>query len=577
MQNAFQPQIILLKEGTDTAQGKSQIVSNINACQAVAETVKTTLGPRGMDKLIFDGKATTISNDGATIMRLLDIVHPAAKTLVDISMAQDAEVGDGTTSVVVLAAEMLKNVKQFIEDGLHPRTVIRGLRQSCDLAIESIKKIKVSQEGEKFRELLEKCAGTALNSKLIANQKGLFAPMVVDAVMSLQGGSFSDIRMVGIKKVTGGSVTDSQLVDGVAFKKTFSYAGFEQQPKHLANPKILVLNVELELKSEKENAEVRITDPDQYQTIVDAEWQIIYEKLEKCVSCGATVVLSRLPIGDLGTQYFADRGVFCAGRVPSDDLERVLKATGAQMQTSINGITDAVLGDCELFEEKSVGDERMNFFKGCPKSKTATILLRGGGEQFLEETHRSIHDALMIVKRSLINREVVAGGGAIEMEVSSVLRAHSKTILGKQQLVMESFAKALEIIPQQVAANAGMDATDVLNNLRNAHFVPNSNQMWFGVDVLNNGICDTLESGVWEPAANKLNSLASACEAACCILSIDETVKNPQSEKPQGPSQQEQRAGRQMVSQGMGGGGLGSLAQGQAKGALRSFKGRGGA
>ena len=178
MQNAFQPQIILLKEGTDTSQGKSQIISNINACQAVAETVKTTLGPRGMDKLIFDGKQTTISNDGATIMKLLDIVHPAAKTLVDISMAQDAEVGDGTTSVVILAAEVLKNVKQFIEDGLHPRTVIRGIRQSCELALTTINKLKVSQEGDKFRSLLEKCAGTALNSKLIANQKDMFAPLV---------------------------------------------------------------------------------------------------------------------------------------------------------------------------------------------------------------------------------------------------------------------------------------------------------------------------------------------------------------------------------------------------------------
>lgn len=580
MQQAFQPQVILLKEGTDTSQGKSQIVSNINACQAVAETVKTTLGPRGMDKLIFDGKQTTISNDGATIMKLLDIVHPAAKTLVDISMAQDAEVGDGTTSVVVLAAEILKNVKQFVEDGLHPRTVIRGIRQSCALALESIEKIKVSQEGDKFRQLLEKCAGTALNSKLIARQKGLFAPMVVDAVLSLDP-RHTDIRMVGIKKITGGSVTDSHLVQGVAFKKTFSYAGFEQQPKHLSNPKILCLNVELELKSEKENAEVRIDDPDQYQSIVDAEWTIIYDKLDKCVQSGAKIVLSKLPIGDLGTQYFADRGIFCAGRVEGQDFDRVLKATGAQMQTSINSITDNVLGSCEKFEEKSVGDERMNFFVGCPGAKTATIVLRGGGEQFLEETHRSIHDALMIVKRSLANREVVAGGGAIEMELSSILRAQSKTILGKQQLIMAGFATALEIIPRQISDNAGMDSTDVLNCLRTEHYrklvTDEPKGCWTGVDVLNEGITDTFASGVWEPAANKMNSIAAATEAACCVLSIDETVKNPLTEKPQGPTAAEQSAGRQMVSQGMGGGGLGALTQGAAKGALRSFKGRGGA
>lgn len=580
MQQAFQPQVILLKEGTDTSQGKSQIVSNINACQAVAETVKTTLGPRGMDKLIFDGKQTTISNDGATIMKLLDIVHPAAKTLVDISMAQDAEVGDGTTSVVILAAEILKNVKQFVEDGLHPRTVIRGIRQSCVLALESIDKIKVSQEGDKFRQLLEKCAGTALNSKLIARQKGLFAPMVVDAVLSLDP-KLTDIRMVGIKKITGGSVTDSHLVQGVAFKKTFSYAGFEQQPKHLSNPKILCLNVELELKSEKENAEVRIEDPDQYQSIVDAEWTIIYDKLDKCVQSGAKIVLSKLPIGDLGTQYFADRGIFCAGRVESQDFDRVLKATGAQMQTSISSITDNVLGSCDKFEEKSVGDERMNFFVGCPGAKTATIVLRGGGEQFLEETHRSIHDALMIVKRSLANREVVAGGGAVEMELSSILRAQSKTILGKQQLIMAGFATALEVIPRQVSDNAGMDSTDVLNSLRTAHYrklvTDQAQGCWMGVDVLNEGITDTFASGVWEPAANKMNSIAAATEAACCVLSIDETVKNPLTEKPQGPSAAEQKAGRQMVSQGMGGGGLGALTQGAAKGALRSFKGRGGA
>ncbi len=230
--------------------------------------------------------------------------------------------------MVLLAAEILKECKDFVEDGLHPPIIIRRLRESCTLAIQRIRDIAVKQEGDLFRVLLEKTAGTALNSKLIARQKHLFAPMVVDAVMHLDA-NMRDIKLIGIKKVTGGSVTESRLIEGVAFKKTFSFAGFEQQPKHLENPKILLLNVELELKSEKENAEIRITNPDQYQSIVDAEWRIIYEKLEKCVSSGAKIVLSRLPIGDLGTQYFADRIMFCAGRVATDDLERVSKATGA--------------------------------------------------------------------------------------------------------------------------------------------------------------------------------------------------------------------------------------------------------
>lgn len=585
MNQAFQPQIILLREGTDTSQGKGQQISNINACMAVAETVRTTLGPRGMDKLVYTNGRTTISNDGATIMRLLDIVHPAAKTLVDISMAQDAEVGDGTTSVVLLAGEILKECKDFVEDGLHPRVIIRGLRESCTLALQRIEELAVRQEGDLFRALLEKTAGTALNSKLIARQKHIFAPMVVDAVMHLDR-DMCDIKLVGIKKVTGGSVTESQLIQGVAFKKTFSYAGFEQQPKHLEKPKILLLNVELELKSEKENAEVRITDPDQYQSIVDAEWRIIYEKLEKCVDCGAQIVLSRLPIGDLGTQYFADRGMFCAGRVAGDDLDRVSKATGAVVQTSIHGITDNVLGECDLFVEKGLGDERYNIFTGCPKAKTATIILRGGGEQFLAETERSVHDALMIVKRSMANPSVVAGGGAIELELSKFLRDHSKTIPGKQQLIMNAFAKALEVIPKQLADNAGIDSTDIMNKLRKAHNTDAVEGRWIGVDVLNEGVCDTYLSGVWEPAANKLNSLAAATEAACCILSIDETVRNPASEKPGGESQGVGlgsggggRGRGRMVSEAMGGRGMAGMMGGGRGGrkGVKMFKGKGGA
>jgi T-complex protein 1 subunit eta len=412
--------------------------------------------------------------------------------------------------------------------------------------------------------------------------------MIVDAVTYLDP-ELCDIKLVGIKKVTGGSVTESHLIQGVAFRKTFSYAGFEQQPKHLENPTILLLNVELELKSEKENAEVRITDPDQYQSIVDAEWQIIYEKLDKCVDCGAKVVLSRLPIGDLATQYFADKGIFSAGRVPTDDMDRVSKATGAVPQTSVFGITDKILGHCLKFEENRLGDERFNFFTGCPKAKSATIILRGGGEQFLEETERSIHDALMIVKRSLVNRKVVAGGGAIELELSCILRQHSRTILGKQQLIMNAFARALEVIPRQLAENAGIDSIDVLNRLRKAHATsPNGEGMWMGVDVLNEGICDTFKTGVWEPSENKLNSLAAATEAACCILSIDETVRNPQSEAAGAPSQgvglsqgggggPGGGAGRKMVSEAMGGKGMaGMMGAGKRKG-VQSFRGRGGA
>jgi T-complex protein 1 subunit eta len=534
-----------------------------------------------MDKLIWAEGKVTISNDGATVMKLLDVVHPAAKMMVDISMSQDSEVGDGTTSVVLLAGAFLQAAKPFIEDGVHSQIIIRAFRRASLLAIEKIKEISVgiadgSEDGK--RKMLERCAGTALNSKLISQHQNFFSPMVVDAVLSLD--EQLDIHMVGIKKVPGGSVTDSFLVDGVAFKKTFSYAGFEQQPKEFTNPKILLLNIELELKSEKDNAEIRITDPKQYQAIVDAEWDIIYDKLAKCVESGAQVILSRLPIGDLATQYFADRGLFCAGRVETADLERTSRATGAVVQTSCSKMDEEVLGTCGHFIEKQVGDERFNLFTGCPNAKTATIVLRGGSEQFIEESHRSVHDALMIVKRCIkSNLVVVAGGGAIEMELSCHLRQFARTVEGKAQLIMNAFAKALEIIPRQLSDNAGFDATDILNRLRQKHFKEPEEGRWYGVNVDEEGICDTYKSFVWEPAANKANSVASATEAACMILSIDETIKNPQSEQAQGKGKGGMGMGKGL-SAAMGGKGMAGMGMGRGgrlgRG-VRAFRGRGGA
>lgn len=528
--NGMQPGIILLREGTDTSQGKAQLISNINACQAVAEAIRTTLGPRGMDKLLYDGRKVTISNDGATIMKLLDIAHPAAKVLAEISTSQDSEVGDGTTSVVLLAGEILSRVKLLVEDGVHPRTIARGVRKASKLAVQQLQNIAVTPPDRRKR--LEVLAATALNSKLIANYKSLFAPMVVDAIEALDQ-TLVDLSLVGVKKVPGGSVTDSFFADGVAFKKTFSYAGFEQQPKFFKDPKILLLNVELELKSERDNAEVRISDPDDYQSIVDAEWQIIYEKLELCCGVGPQVVLSRLPIGDLATQYFADRGLFCAGRVIAEDLERVAKATGGKVQTSVLDLSPKILGACAQFEERQVGGERYNVFTGCPEAKTATIVLRGGSEQFIEESHRSIHDALMIAKRGTQQASVVGGGGAIEMELSRHLREVALSISGKDQLVVAAVARALEIIPRQLALNSGFDATDVLSALRKQHAKADDPQSrWIGVDCDNEGVIDTFKAEIWEPALNKANAVAAAAEAACLILQIDETVKNPKSEQP---------------------------------------------
>ena len=497
-----------------------------------------------MDKLIVDQRGqATISNDGATIMKLLDIVHPAARTLVDIAKSQDSEVGDGTTSVVLLAGELLTSTKGFIEDGMHPQIIIKAYRKATALALAKIEEISIKvnkDDKDELRKLLERCAATTLSSKLVSNQKDYFSKLVVDAVMSLD--ELLPLNMIGMKKVQGGSLEETELVQGVAFKKTFSYAGFEMQPKKFANPKIAMLNVELELKKEKENAEIRIDSVEDYQAIVDAEWDILYDKLQQIVDSGAQVVLSKLPIGDVASQWFADRDVFCAGRVADDDMNRTAKACGGAIQTSVNSMTSDVMGSCERFEERKVGGERFNFFYGCPQAKTCTIIMRGGAEQFIEETERSLHDAIMIVRRAIKNDAVVAGGGAIEMELSKYLRDVSRTIAGKEQLLIAAYAKALEVIPRQLCDNAGFDATNMLNKLRQKHAQGGT---WFGVDIFSEDIADNLIKTVWEPAIVKVNALTAASEAACLILSVDETVTNKPSQIANANAQNGQHPGLQ--------------------------------
>ena len=523
--------ILLLKKGTENLQGQEEILSNIEACLALVEIIRTTLGPRGMDKMIIsDGGSTTISNDGATIIKLLNIEHPAGKSLADVAKSQDNEIGDGTTSVMIFAGELLKEAKQFIQDGISPQIIINGFWKGLQLALKKLEEcaVKINDKSEEEkRNLLLKCAETSLNSKLIANNKEFFSKMIVEAVEKLEG--FKDKDLIGIKHITGGSITDSLLIDGVAFKKSFSYAGFEQQPKKFKDAKIIILNVELELKSEKENSELRISNPEDFQSFVDAEWKIINKKLENIVNSGANIVLSKLPIGDLATQYFADRNVFCAGRVAAEDIERVAKATGACLLQTCNDITEKSLGTCGLFEERQIGAERFNLFMECPKSKTATIIIRGGAEQFIEEAERSMNDAIMIVRRASKATSIVAGGGAIEMELSKYVRNEGMKISGKEQLIVLGFAKALEIIPKTLAQNSALDAIDIMNKLRQKH--NKENDCKFGVNCFNGGIIDTYINYVWEPTILKENILNSATEAACTIISVDQTIKNPKSEQ----------------------------------------------
>ena len=484
-----------------------------------------------MDKLIVDGKGTaTISNDGATILKLLDVVHPAARALVDVARAQDAEVGDGTTSVVLLAGELLKQAKPFIEENVAPQIIIKALRLASDLATERIETLAVPiprQQAAEYRKLLERCARTSMYSKIISSQGDLMSRLVVDAVLSLDPRD-PDERLIGMKRIPGGAIEDAMLVPGVAFRKTFSYAGFEQQPKQFTNPGVLCLNIELELKAERDNAEVRLEKVSDYQAVVDAEWQLINDRLEAIAATGAQVILSKLPIGDLATQFFADRDIFCAGRVPAEDMHRILRATGAPLHSTVSDLTSGtVLGRSSSFEERQVGGERWNFLitnsDSLLPTRTCTLLLRGGSDQFIAEIERALHDAIMIVRRALVAEKFVAGGGAVEMELSRFLRDEAKTRPGRDQLLLAAFARALEALPRQLCDNAGCDATDLLTQLRKAHAV--NNQIWAGLDLETGSVIDTLAAGIWEPAIVKSNMMAAACEAACTILSVDLTIK----------------------------------------------------
>ncbi|KAL0233404.1 hypothetical protein PCE1_001920 [Barthelona sp. PCE] len=536
------PGIILLKEGTDTSQGKAQCISNINSVQALVDLVKTTLGPRGMDTLIYVGQKGTkqqvhVTNDGATLLKLLDVVHPAARTLVEVAHSQDIQIGDGTTSVTLLAGSLLQQAKQFIEDNVHPHLIIKAYRIASQLAIDVVEDVAISvqDDAERMRELLIKCAKTAMNSKLIASHSDALASLCVDAIERIEGG---DLDKIGVKMIPGGSLEDIELIDGCAFERTFSYAGFEQQPKHFANPSIACLNVELELKEESNEAEIRVNSMEEYQKVVEAEWQVIYDKLDKIRASGANIVLSQKPIGDLATQYFADHDIFCAGRVNADDMRRICIATGCKLQSSVNELNDSVLGTCEDFHEKQIGSKRVEILRGCPGG-ALTFILRGGASAFIAEVERSMHDAICVVKHTYNNTTVVAGGGAIEMEIAKRLRAHALTIKGKNQLLISAFARAFEVIPRQLCENAGFNPTDVLNKLREQHF---SGEHWCGVDINNGGVCNTFEANVWEPANSKKHAIAAATEAASLILSVDETVQNPSSNQNIDPNEAKQRA-----------------------------------
>lgn len=501
----------------DTRDGIPHLLSNIQVWANVAEKLKSTLGPFGRDKVLASSNDLIITNDGATILTHMKADHPAIKLLQEISQSQDKEVGDGTTSVVLLASEMLNQIKEIIETGFKPKEICDVLDKILEEILSHLENIKEEIKESEISKNIEMVASTALNSKILREHKKEFS----DMLQYLQFLDFEDPSNIAISKVSGGSLVDSQLIKGVAFEKTFAFAGHEQLPKKIKNPKVACLDIELEWKSERDNSEARITDIKGFKDFVDAEWKLITDRLDSLINKGIKVVLSKKPIGDFATQYFAKNNVFCAGRVPEEDLERIANVTGTKIYSSVNFV---IPGACVLFEERQCGNFRYNFLQVGEEEKpqSITFLLRGPGEEFLNEAERSLNDAIIVVQRVLRQRETIRGGGYTEMSVSKFLREKFNKIATKDLLVYKAIAKSFEIIPSVLAKNFGLDNILEIQKMR---FLFDKKNLKASMTDEGAGVDESIR----EPFLVKQNLIKTAIGAVQTLLMIDSSfvIKGP--------------------------------------------------
>ncbi|KAL6122827.1 hypothetical protein NUSPORA_00086 [Nucleospora cyclopteri] len=485
----------------DCRTGRPQIISNIEVVEKVAKFMSTTLGPYGLDKLFY-GDKLLITNDGATILENMEFTHPIAKLLASLSKSQDNEVGDGTTSVILLTSAILSSLKSLIKDKYDTELIIKCMKTAESKCLNELDELIVEFNENNLKNLAETC----MTSKNIRNDRSYFSELLIRA-LEVE----SEIH---VEKIDGGALSDSLMVDGVAFEKTFTYAGYDQQPKKIENPKILCTSIELEWKAEKENAELRISDVSEYQKICNAEYEILDRKLEAILKSGAKVVLSSQSIGDYATQFFAKKGVFSAGRV--HELNRMIKAFGGKIATSTKYLE---LGKADLFEEKQLGNKRFNYFSSA-KSRSKTMILRGPGEQVIEEVERSLHDAVCVIKKAKSSKKIVTGGGSVEMEMSKVCRKLSFNSHDESKFIYRALAQAFEKIPAQLAENFGKDPILSLQKLRMMH----EKEKYAG--ILFSGMTNMLDIGIFEPLDVKKNMIKAAITAAEIILKVDATIIN---------------------------------------------------
>ena len=524
--------VVLLKEGSSESKGREAQKNNIAAAKIIAEIVHSSLGPRGMDKMLVDSLGdVTITNDGATILKEIDVQHPAAKMLVEISKTTDNEVGDGTTSVVVLAGSLLEFAESLILQDVHPTIIVDGYRKAAKKAKQFLSEIADKVSGND-KAILLKIAKTAMQTKLVKKDSGHLADLVIKAVTAVaekEGTEFKvDEDDIKVEKKAGGSMNDSVLIQGIVLDKEVVHGGM---PKKIADAKIALLNTALEISKTETDAKINISNPQQMKSFLDEENRMLKNMVDKVIGSGATVVFCQKGIDDMSQHYLAKAGVLAVRRIKESDLTKLSKATGARIVTNLDDLFEKDLGTAALVEERKIEEDRWVFIEGCKHPKSVSLLLRGGSQRVVDEVERSVHDAIMVVRDVIEFPSIVAGGGAPETYAATKLRSWSKTLEGREQLAAEKFAEALESIPLTLAENAGMDPIDTLATLRSKQI---KGEKWTGIDVLKGRVSNMKSSDIIEPLAVKNQVISAAAEAACMILRIDDVISVSKSAAPPG-------------------------------------------
>jgi len=525
--------VLILKEGSERTRGKDAQSSNIMAAKVIAESIRTALGPKGLDKMLVDSFGdVTITNDGATILKEMDVQHPAAKMLVEVAKTQDDEVGDGTTTAVILAGELLKNAEELVKEKIHPTVIVEGYRKATERALEVLDTI-ADDVGADNRDIQKKAAMTAMASKVVGGSSAFLADIAVEAINMVKeqkdGAWIADLENISIQKKQGESVEGSRLISGLIIDKEIVHSG---TPKTIRDAKIALLETALEIEKTEIDAKISITQVDQMQKFMANEENMLRKMANTIKDSGANIVLCQKGIDDMVQHFLAKAGIAAVRRIKKSDMEKLAKATGAKIITDLATLTENDLGTAGLIEERSIGKDQMVFIEECSNPKAISILLRGGTQMLVDEADRALHDALCNVRNLVNEPKAVVGGGASEIEVAKEVRAFADTLSGREQLAVQAFAKAVEIVPRTLAENAGLDPIDILVDLRSKHGAGEKN---IGIDVMDGLISDMSMKDVWEPVMVKKQAIKSASEATQMILRIDDVISSGKGGAPGGP------------------------------------------